>query len=45
MLAEPGIAKAFPGADMIPDELRAALVLFVSLLDEQQRRLYGGLSR
>ena len=43
MLAEPGIAKAFPVADMIPDELRAALVLFVSLLDEQQRRLYAGL--
>ena len=43
MLAEPGIAKAFPGADVIPDELRAALVLFVSLLDEQQRRLYAGL--
>ena len=36
MLAEPGIAKAFPGADVIPDELRAALVLFVSLLDERQ---------
>ena len=43
LLAEPGIAKAFPVADMIPDELRAALVLFVSLLDEQQRRLYAGL--
>ena len=43
MLAEPGIAKAFPEAALIPDELRAAIVLFVSLLDEQQRRLYAGL--
>ena len=25
------------------DELRAAIVLFASLLDEQQRRLYAGL--
>jgi hypothetical protein len=28
---------------LIPDELRAAIVLFFSLLDEQQRRLYAGL--
>ena len=27
----------------MPDELRAAIVLFFSLLDEQQRRLYAGL--
>ena len=26
-----------------PDELRAAILLFYSLLDEQQRRLYAGL--
>ena len=34
----PGIA---PGG--VSDELRAAIVLFASLLDEQQRRLYAGL--
>ena len=27
----------------VPDELKAAIVLFFSLLDEQQRRLYAGL--
>jgi hypothetical protein len=26
-----------------PDEMRAAIILFYSLLDEQQRRLYAGL--
>ena len=29
--------------DIVPDELRAAILLFYSLLDEQQRRLYAGL--
>jgi len=43
ILAEPGVAKALPEAEFMPDELRAAIVLFVSLLDEQQRRLYAGL--
>ena len=28
---------------VIPDELKAAILLFISLLDEQQRRLYAGL--
>ena len=28
---------------MLPDELKAAIVLFYSLLDERQRRLYAGL--
>jgi hypothetical protein len=28
---------------LAPDELKAAIVLFFSLLDEQQRRLYAGL--
>jgi len=31
------------GADPEPDQQRAAIVLFYSLLDEQQRRLYAGL--
>ena len=43
ILAEPGLAKAFPDAALVPAELSAAVVLFVSLLDEQQRRLYAGL--
>jgi hypothetical protein len=30
-------------AGIVSDELRAAIVLFASLLDEQQRRLYAGL--
>ena len=30
-------------ADLMPDQLRAAIVLFASLLDERQRRLYAGL--
>lgn len=32
-----------PGVRLVPDELKAAIVLFFSLLDEQQRRLYAGL--
>ncbi len=43
LLAEPGVVGPMPGADIMPEELRAAIVLFYSLLDEQQRRLYAGL--
>jgi hypothetical protein len=32
-----------PGVRVLPDELKAAIVLFYSLLDERQRRLYAGL--
>jgi hypothetical protein len=35
----PGSASA----DVSPEELKASLVLFSSLLDERQRRLYAGL--
>lgn len=42
-LAEPGITGPMPDAAILPDELRAAIVLFYSLLDEKQRRLYAGL--
>jgi hypothetical protein len=31
------------GVRVLPDELKAAIVLFYSLLDERQRRLYAGL--
>jgi hypothetical protein len=42
-LAQPGIVGPLPEAAIVPDELRAAIVLFFSLLDEKQRRLYAGL--
>jgi hypothetical protein len=42
-LAEPGATGPLPPVAMVPDELRAAIVLFFSLLDEKQRRLYAGL--
>jgi hypothetical protein len=40
LLAESAAAEP---TDTASDELRAAIVLFASLLDEQQRRLYAGL--
>lgn len=43
LLAEPGVAGPIPEAVILPDELRAAIILFFSLLDEKQRRLYAGL--
>lgn len=43
ILAEPGLAGPLPGEAILPEELRAAIVLFYSLLDEKQRRLYAGL--
>lgn len=42
-LAAPGVTGALPDDAILPDELRAAIVLFFSLLDEKQRRLYAGL--
>lgn len=43
LLAEPGIVGGLPEPSILPDELRAAIVLFFSLLDERQRRWYAGL--
>lgn len=43
MLTEPGVAGPLPDEAVMPDELRAAIVLFFSLLDEKMRRLYAGL--
>ena len=40
---ERGAAPGFVGGEAVPDELKAAIVLFVSMLDEKQRRLYAGL--
>src|SRR5499433_2816990 len=45
----PGLEKSIPTVvdasrlEVSPDEMRAAIILFYSLLDEQQRRLYAGL--
>lgn len=41
--AEPRLASSLADQEVVPDELKAALVLFFSLLDEKQRRLYAGL--
>lgn len=41
--AEPGAGGRLPSADVMPDELKAALLLFASVLDEKTRRLYAGL--
>ena len=42
-MATPGLGRPVPDADLMPEELRAAIVLFASLLDERQRRLFAGL--
>jgi hypothetical protein len=41
--AEPGLASGLVRAAGVSDELKAAIVLFSSMLDERQRRLYAGL--
>src|SRR5713226_4773380 len=43
LLADPQLATSSIAADTVPDEMKAAIVLFFSLLDEKQRRLYAGL--
>ena len=43
LLATPGLGQPLPDADLMPEQLRAAIVLFASLLDERQRRLFAGL--
>jgi hypothetical protein len=42
-LSKEAAASAGTSTGNVSDELRAAIVLFASLLDEQQRRLYAGL--
>ena len=42
-LEQPGVAGSVAQREEISDELRAAIILFWSSLDEQQRRLYAGL--
>jgi hypothetical protein len=41
--ADPHLAGRAIVADEVPDEMKAAIVLFFSMLDEKQRRLYAGL--
>jgi hypothetical protein len=43
--ARDGVGQAAPEADRaaLTDEVKAAIILFFSLLDEQQRRLFAGL--
>ena len=43
LLDQPAPVPGSTPAATVSDELRAAIVLFASLLDEQQRRLYAGL--
>jgi len=40
---EPRLARSLAARAAVPDEVKAALVLFLSVLDEKQRRLYAGL--
>src|ERR1019366_6754272 len=41
--AEPNLVSSLAKAGVVSDELKAAMVLFSSMLNEQQRRLYAGL--
>jgi hypothetical protein len=41
--AQPQEGTLSMGVRVVPDELKAAIILFFSLLDERQRRLYAGL--
>jgi hypothetical protein len=41
--AQPRELSLGVGVGAVPDELKAAIILFFSVLDEQQRRLYAGL--
>lgn len=41
--AEPSLGGPLVSPEIMPDELKAAIILFFSLLDEKQRRLYAGL--
>lgn len=41
--AEPHLAGSWAQAEVVSDELKAAIVLFSSVLNEKQRRLYAGL--
>jgi hypothetical protein len=42
-LAKPNVDSPLQAADVMPDELKAAIILFYSLLDEKLQRLFAGL--
>ena len=41
--SEPSLASGLARAESVSDELKAAIILFSSMLNEKQRRLYAGL--
>ena len=41
LLATPGLVRPLPDADLMPEELRPAIMLFASLFDERPRRLFA----
>jgi len=43
VLSAPSVSDSVIAAESVSDELKAGIVLFYSLLDEKQRRLYAGL--
>jgi hypothetical protein len=42
-LSAPSVSASVIAAESVSDELKAGIILFYSLLDEKQRRLYAGL--
>jgi hypothetical protein len=42
-LSAPSVSDSVIAAESVSDELKAGMILFYSLLDEKQRRLYAGL--
>jgi hypothetical protein len=42
-LSAPSVSDSVIAAESVSDELKAGIILFYSLLDEKQRRLYAGL--
>ena len=40
---EPSLASSVAGPDTVDDELKASMILFLSMLNEKQRRVYAGL--
>jgi hypothetical protein len=41
--SKPSLSQSIFSGEVVPDELRARIILYFSLLDEKQRRLYAGL--
>ena len=45
VMARPGLGRPVADADLMPEELRAAIGLFASLRDERERRLFAAANR